>query len=56
MLWDTQYHPTGKNHLPAHPTHHPKWHNWHTYTQLLLLLIMYDKLAIPVLTISQCDH
>jgi len=21
-----------KNHAPAHSTHQPKWHNWHTYT------------------------
>jgi len=34
-----------KNHPPVYPIHHPKRHNWHTYTELLLLLVMYDKLA-----------
>jgi len=37
--------PQWKNHPPAHPTNHPKRYNWHTYTELLLLLLMYNKLA-----------
>jgi len=43
-----------KNHPSANPTHHPRRHNWHTYTEVLMLLVMYDKLA--KLAISQCGH
>jgi len=38
--------PSGKKSSfgPPDPLH-PKRHNWRTYTELLLLLVMYDKLA-----------
>jgi len=37
--------PTGKNRPLAHPTHHSKRHNWRIYTELLLLLGMFEKFA-----------
>ena len=60
--------PSKKNNLPlhggdpqpplksdplAHPTPHPKRHNLHSYTELLLLLFTYDKL--DKLAVSQRD-
>jgi len=45
-------HPPEKNHPPAHPNHHPKRHNWRTYTELLLLYLC--TINWPKLTVSQC--
>jgi len=45
-----------KNHPldgPPDPDHHPKRHNWRTYTELNLLLLLLLLLP-PELTVSQC--
>jgi len=43
-----------KNDPLTHLTYHPKWHNSHTYTKLLLILSMNDKLAELTVIINGC--